>query len=135
MWVGLALTLLATVVPFLAPQVIEDHIRDSYPGYSAGELDDAVNGWLMIIGMLGGLAVVGWGVSIWATLRASRPKLWVSLMGGLGIALFLTAALTPEESGDVGLAPAYGGLLVLPCIAGIAAVTLVWKASAPTTSS
>lgn len=130
MYAGLALTLLAVVVPLLAPQPIEDQVRDAYPDYTSGELDDAVTAWLMILGIIGGLGVIGWALALWATIKGRRPRLWASLMCGLGLAVSLTAALTPEETGDLGLAPAYGGLLMLPCIAGIAAVVTLWRPAA-----
>lgn len=127
MYVGLALTVVVAVVPLLGQQVLEDHVRHGYPDYSADELDSAVNGWLTVLAVLGGLGVIGWAASIWATHRQVRPRLVSSAMLGLGLALSLTAALTKDTSGEVGLAPAYGALLLLPCLVGVGAVALLWR--------
>jgi len=126
LYVGLALTVVAAVLPFAARDVLEEHIRDGYPSYSAAELDSAVTGWLSILAILGALGVVGWLVSIRAVRRQRRARLTATTLLAVGLALSLTAALAEDTSGEVGLAPLLGAFLLLPCVAGAIAVVLLW---------
>ncbi|WP_235735248.1 hypothetical protein [Nocardioides alcanivorans] len=128
---GLVLSVIAACVPLLAQQVLEDHIRDGYPAYSDGRVDSAVTAWLALLATLGGLGVVGWLVSIVAVRRQRRARLVVTVMATLGLGVSLTAALTQDTSGEVGLAPLFGLLVLLPCVAGVVAAVLVWRLRQP----
>jgi hypothetical protein len=46
-----------------------------------------------------------------------------------GTSLALTALLVKDTSGEVGLAPVLGLIGLLPCVAGLAAVVLLWRRS------
>ena len=61
---GLALTIVATIVPFIT-STLRDHIRAGYPDYTAARVDTAVNIWLIILTIIGALGAVGWLGSIW----------------------------------------------------------------------
>jgi hypothetical protein len=45
----------------------------------------------------------------------------------LGTSVALTALLVKDTSGDTGLAPLLGWVGMLPCLAGLGAVTMLWR--------
>ncbi|TYB69182.1 hypothetical protein FXF51_08040 [Nonomuraea sp. PA05] len=127
MYIGAALTAVAAVFPFLDQAVLADHLRAGYPSYEPGAIDAAVTAYLVILAVVGALGLVGWLGTIWA---ARAGKGWSRRLGAglLAVALCVAVAgLTVRDvSGDVGLAPLLGWLLVLPCVPGAAAVAL-WR--------
>ncbi|HWM73166.1 MAG TPA: hypothetical protein VNQ53_05470 [Nocardioides sp.] len=131
LYAGLALTVAATLAPYVdraSGNVLADHIRDGYPTYSPERIDTAVSTWLVILTVLGALGVVGWVATIWAsrTGRAwSRPAATAAFV--VGTALAATALLTKDTSGDTGLAPLLGWIGMVPCLAGLVAVVLMWR--------
>ncbi|MEV0829008.1 hypothetical protein [Nonomuraea rubra] len=126
---GAALTVLAALFPFADRAVLADHLRASYPGYEPGAIDAAVSAYLVILATVGALGLIGWAGTIWAARGGKRWTPWLAI-GLLVTALCIAAAgLTVRDvSGDVGLAPLPGWLLVLPCVPGAAAVALWRKA-------
>ncbi|WP_169982591.1 hypothetical protein [Microbispora sp. H10836] len=130
MYIGAGLTSIAALFPFVdraTTTVLADHIKAGYPAYAPGAIDTAVTAYLVILSVVGALGLLGWMGTIWA---ARAGKRWTSplAIGLFGIALCVAiAALTVQDtSGDVGLAPLLGWLLVLPCVPGLAAVVL-WR--------
>ena len=69
MVVGLVLTIVATIVPFVT-SALRDHIRAGYPAYTDARVDSAVSAWLIILTVIGVLGVVGWLWSIWIVAKA-----------------------------------------------------------------
>ncbi|MER6952238.1 hypothetical protein ABT294_50340 [Nonomuraea sp. NPDC000554] len=131
MYVGAGLTAVATLFPFIdraTTTVMADHIRAGYPAYEPGAIDAAVAAYLVILATVGGLGLLGWLGTIWAVRADKRWASW-SAIGLLAIAVtFALVALTVRDSsGDVGLAPLLGWLQVLPCVAGLVAVPLLWR--------
>ena len=63
MVVGLMLTIVATIVPFVT-SALRNHIRTSYPAYTYARVDSAVNTWLVVLTIIGALGVIGWLWSI-----------------------------------------------------------------------
>jgi hypothetical protein len=130
MYTGLLLTVAATVAPYVdraGGQVLAHHIRHGYPAYTPDRVDTAVDAWLGILTVVGVLGVVSWAVAIWAvaTRKAwALPTVTVLFLAGAGLAL--AALLTPDSSGDVGLAPLLGWIGMLPSLAGLAAVGMLW---------
>lgn len=128
---GLALTVIATAVPFLgspAGELISKHIKAGYPSYTADEVGTATSmylAWLTIAGVLG---VAAWLLSIAAVRAGKRWAPWVATSAfvvGAGIGLFdLTIR---DTSGDTGLPSLIGWLGMLPAVAGLVAVVLLWK--------
>lgn len=130
MYAGVGLTVVAGVVPFIGRGVLADHVRAGYPAYQPGAIDAAVTAYLAILSIVGVLGLAGWLGSIWA---ARAGKGWALLpaaglfAAAVGVAI---AALTIRDtSGDIGLAPLMGWLLVLPCVPGLAAIML-WRRTA-----
>ncbi|WP_206024287.1 hypothetical protein [Rhodococcus sp. 14C212] len=131
MWTGLAFTVLAALYPFVdraTTHVLADHIRHGYPSYSAGEVDAAVTAYLVILSVVGGLGLISWLVTIRAV-RADRGWIrWAAPVVFVAAAGITLAGLTvTDTSGEVGLAPLLGWLLVLPCLAGVVAVVGLWQ--------
>jgi hypothetical protein len=131
MYAGLVFTVAATVAPYVdrvTGHVLADHIRRGYPTYSQDRIDTAVDAWLAVLTILGVLGVVCWAGAIWAV-RAhkpwARPTATAMFLGGTGLAL--AALLTRDSSGEAGLAPLLGWIGMLPPLAGLAAVCLLWK--------
>lgn len=127
---GLLLTVAATVAPYVdrtTGHVLADHIRHGYPSYTQDRVDAAVDAWLVILTVVGVLGIVCWVGTIWAvkTHKAwARPMATVMLIAGAGSAL--VALLTKDSSGQVGLAPLLGWIGMLPSLAGLAAVGMLW---------
>lgn len=132
LYAGLALSLVALVAPFLdrgTTHVIADHVRDGYPAYGDGRVDDAVTTWLVVLGSVGIAALLCWSGVIWA-LRSgkawARPAATLVFVVGASVEVY--ALLARDTSGDTGLPMQLGILGVLPCLAGLVAVVLMWRA-------
>jgi hypothetical protein len=71
---------------------------------------------------------MGWIIAICAV-QAHRP--WArpvaTVLFAAGLVTALTALLTRDTSGDVGLAPLLGGIGLLPSLAGVVAVVALWE--------
>ncbi|MDA8368280.1 MAG: hypothetical protein M0026_00215 [Nocardiopsaceae bacterium] len=131
MYAGLGLTVVAMVVPFTA-NVLADHIWAGYPDYTQAQVDSAVTTWLVLLSVVGALGISCWLWTIWAV---TAGKWWARLaataMFALGTGTALTALLVKDTSGDTGLPLLLGGVGMLPCLAGLIAVTLLWRGSWP----
>jgi hypothetical protein len=127
MAVGLVLTIVATIVPFLTSD-LRDHIEASYPHYRDARVDDAVTAWLIILTVVGALGVIGWLWTIWVVQVGKRWATWAATaMLVLGTCVALSLLLIKDTSGDTGLASTLGWLELLPCLAGLVAVALLWS--------
>ena len=129
MVVGLALTIVATIVPFVT-SALRDHIRAGYPAYSDARVDSAVSAWLIILTVIGVLGVVGWIWSIWIVAKGKQWARWAATaLFALGASVAVSGVLITDKSGDIGLAPMLGWLGLLPSLAGLVAVVLLWRRS------
>jgi hypothetical protein len=107
--------------------VLADHIRDGYPTYTDAQIDSGVNTWLVILSLVGALGITSWCLTIWALKSSKR---WAaSAMFAVGTSVAPSALLVKDTSGDTGLAPLLGSIGVLPCIAGVVAVAMLWRPS------
>ncbi|MFE7404733.1 hypothetical protein [Isoptericola sp. NPDC057559] len=128
---GLALTVLVAVAPFLdgTTHLLADHVRAGYPGYGPDEVRAAVTAYQYLLAGVGVVGVVAW---LWAIRAVRSGRRWArgaaTAAFALALVLALTALLTRDTSGDVGLAPALGWAGLLPCVAGAVAVVLLWRA-------
>ena len=131
MYAGLALTVVALVVPHVdhaTGNVLADHIRAGYPGYTPARIDTAVTTYLVYLSVIGALGVVCWLWTIRAVMagkRRARRTATALFAIGTGVALF--DLLVKDTSGDTGLPPLLGWVGMLPCLAGLLAVTLLWR--------
>lgn len=131
MWTGLVLTVIATAAAFVddaTSRLLAGHIAAGYPSYRADEVGTAVGLCLMILSVVGGAGVLAWLGMIWAVRAGRRWAAWVATLVLLVAACLALAGLTvTDTSGDVGLVPALAWLQVLPCVAGVVAVVLLWR--------
>ena len=129
MVVGLVLTIVATIAPFVT-SALRDHIRSSYPAYTDARVASAVSAWLIILTVIGALGVAGWLWSIWIVVTTKRWASWAATaMFALGASVAIADLLIKDKSGDIGLAPMLGWVGVLPSVAGLVAVVLLWRRS------
>jgi hypothetical protein len=131
MYLGLGLTVAATVIPYIdraTANVLADHIRAGYPTYPQARIDSAVTAWLVTLTVVGALGIVCW---IWTARAVRAGKRWAR---GIATAFFVLAAgialtglLIKDTSGEPGLPPLLGWLGVLPSLAGLVAVAQLWR--------
>ena len=132
MYAGLALTVVAAVVPFIdraTGNVLGGHVRAGYPTYSQARIDSAVMTWLIYLSVLGALGTFGWFLAI-RMVRAG--KRWARSLAtsifAVGATMALFNLLVRDTSGDAGLPPLLGWVGMMPALVGVVAVTLLWKA-------
>jgi hypothetical protein len=139
MYAGLGLTVVAMIAPYVDRangNMLAGHIRAGYPTYTQGRIDTAVMTYLIYLSVVGALGIVCWLGAIWGVRTGKRWARGVAtlvLALGAGVALF--NLLVKDTSGDTGLPPLLGWVGMLPCLAGLLAVTLLWKRSRPTSQA
>ena len=133
MYAGLALTVVALIVPYIdhaTANVLADHIRAGYPTYTQARIDTAVTTYLVYVSIIGALGVISW---LWTIRAVNAGKRWArgaaTAMFALGTGIALFDLLVKDTSGDTGLPPLLGWIGMLPCLAGLLAVTLLWMRS------
>jgi predicted permease len=131
MYAGLVLTVVATIAPYLdraTSKALAHHIRDGYPTYTQARVDSAVTAWLVILSIVGALGIVAWIWTIWALTTDKKWASWAATaMFAVGTSIALTLLLVKDTSGATGLPPLLGWLGVTPCLAGLAAVAILWR--------
>lgn len=131
MYAGLALTVLATIAPYVdrsTTHLLAGHIRAGYPTYTQGRVDSAVTTYLIVLSVIGALGILAWLTTAWAVTagkRWARPT--ATAMFILGTSIGLAGLLTMDTSGATGLPPELGWAGMIPCLAGAVAVTLLWR--------
>lgn len=130
LWIGLGLTLLVgayTLIDGATTHLIADHIRATYPSYGPAEVAAGVQAYVAMLLTVTGLGAMSWVATIWA---ARTGKRWTRALATAQLAVAITIAVvgltTVDTSGKVGLAPAMGWLLLVPCLPGLAAVVKLW---------
>jgi hypothetical protein len=133
MCAGLALTVVATALPFVdraGSSGLTGHLRAGYPAYSMERIHAAVATYLIYLSIIGVLGVACWLGTIWAV---HARKAWAR---GVATTTFVAATVIAvadlvvrDTSGDTGLPPLVGWTGVLPCLAGLVAVALLWRRS------
>jgi hypothetical protein len=112
MYAGFLLTVAATVAPYVdrvTGHVLADHVRHGYPTYTQQRIDTAGDSWLGILTVVEVLGIVCWVGAIWAVKARkewARPIATAMFVGGASLSL--TALLTRDSSGEIGLAPLLG---------------------------
>ncbi|MFL5839511.1 MAG: hypothetical protein ACJ77Z_03555 [Thermoleophilaceae bacterium] len=132
MYVGLALTVVATIVPLMdhsTANVLADHIRDGYPTYTPARINAATT-YLIYLSAVGAVGILSW---VWSIRAVKARRGWLReavtaiFVLATGIALF--DLMIKDTSGDTGLPPLLGWVGLLPCMAGLLAVGLLWRKS------
>ena len=130
MYAGVALTVAAMIVSYIdhaTANLLADHIRAGYPTYPDARIDTAVTTYLVYLSIIGVLGVVCW---FWMIRAVNAGRRWVRgaatamFVLGTGVALF--DLLVKDTSGDTGLPPLLGWTGMLPSLAGLLTVTLLW---------
>jgi hypothetical protein len=139
MYSGLVLTVAAIIVAYVdhaTANVLAGHIRAAYPSYTQARIDWAVTTYLVYLSIVAALGIICWLWAIWAVKAGKWWARWAaSAMFALGTAIALTNLLIKDTSGDTGLPPLLGWAGVLPCLAGLLAVVLLWSSPAANTRS
>jgi len=131
MYAGLGLTIAAMIILYVdhaTANVLVGHVRAGYPTYSQARIDSAVTTYLVYLSVVGALGIICWLAAIWAVKAAkrwARGAATTLFVLGTGIAVF--DLLVKDTSGDTGLPPLLGWAGMLPCLAGLLAVTLLWS--------
>ena len=135
MYAGLGLTVAALIIAYVdnaTANVLEDHVRAGFPTYSQSRIDSAVTAYLVYLSVVGALGVIGWLWTIWAV---KAGKWWAraaaTVLFALGTGIALLDLLIRDKSGDTGLPPLLGWVGMLPCLAGLLAVMVLWRGSRP----
>ncbi|MFL5859909.1 MAG: hypothetical protein ACJ780_03895 [Solirubrobacteraceae bacterium] len=135
MYAGLALTVVAMIIPYIdhaTANVLADHIRAGYPTYSQARIDTAATTYLIYVSIIGALGVICW---FWTIRAVNAGKRWArgaaTAMLVLATGTALVDLLVTDTSGDTGLPPLQGWTGILPCLAGLVAVTLLWMGGGP----
>jgi PGF-CTERM motif len=133
MYAGLALTVVAMIVAYVdhaTANVLAGHIRAGYPAYTQARIDLAVTTYLVYLSVVGALGIICWLATIWAVKAGKRwARGAATTMFALGTTIALTDLLIKDTSGDTGLPPLLGWAGMLPCLAGLLAVALLWRRS------
>jgi hypothetical protein len=131
MYAGLALTVIATTVPYVdraTSNTLVDHIRAGYPAYSQARIDTAATTYLVYLSVLGVLGVAGW---LWTVRAVTRGRWWArgaaTALFALATSVALTNLLIKDTSGDTGLPVLLGWVGILPCLPGLLAVVVLWR--------
>jgi hypothetical protein len=130
MYAGLALTVVGTIAPYIdhaTTNVLAAHLGHGYPTYTQAHIDSAVTTSLVILSVTGALGVASWTWTIWATKsRKKWARATATSMFAIGTAVALTGLLAKDTSGDTSLAALLAWIGILPCTAGLVAVTTLW---------
>ena len=133
MYAGLGLTVVALITPYVdhaTANVLAGHIRAGYPTYAQARIDSAVTTYLVYLTVVGALGIICWLWTIWALKAGKRwARGAATTMFALGAGIALIDLLIKDTSGDTGLPPLLGWAGVLPCLAGLLAVVLLWRRS------
>jgi len=133
MYAGLGLTAAAMIVLYVdhaTGNALADHIRAGYPSYTQARIDSAATTYLVYLSVVGALGIICWLAAIWAVKAGKRWARWAATaLFALGTGIALLDLLVKDTSGDTGLPPLLGWAGMLPCLAGLLAVTLLWRRS------
>ena len=133
MYAGLGLTVAAMIVLFAdhaTGNVLADHLRAGYPAYPQARIDSAVTTYLVYLSVVGVLGAGCWLWTIWAVKTGKRwARGAATAMSAVGTGIALVDLLIKDTSGDTGLPPLLGWAGMLPCLAGLIAVVLLWSSS------
>ena len=110
--------------------MLASHIRAGYPTYTQARIDSAVTTYLVYLSVVGALGIICWLWAVWAVKAGNQwARGAATAMFALGTGIALIDLLVKDTSGDTGLPPLLGWAGMLPCLAGLLAVTLLWRRS------
>ena len=131
MYAGLAMTVIAVLVPYvdrLTSNTLAQHIKAGYPTYTQTGIDTAANTYLVYLSVIGALGLLGW---VWSIRIVKAGKRWaraaVTTLFAIALVVAVTDLLIKDTSGDTGLPHVLGWVGILPCLPGLLAVALLWR--------
>ncbi|MCH5585815.1 hypothetical protein MK805_12770 [Shimazuella sp. AN120528] len=131
MYAGLVLTVITMIILYVdhaTINVLANHIKTSYPSYSQSRIDSAVMLYLIYLSIIGVMGIISWLNVIWGAKKDKPWTRWAATgMFILGTIIALFNLLVKDTSGDTGLPPLLGLIGLLPCIAGLLVVILIWR--------
>ncbi|THV30012.1 hypothetical protein [Glycomyces paridis] len=131
LYAGLLLTVAAGVAPLIdiaTADSLFDHVRQAYPDWPADTVRQDRDAIAIYLAAVGALGLLCWLGAIWAVAAERRwARGTVTALFALGTLLALTSMTLGGEQYDTIVPPIYGALGLLPCLAGLAAVVLVWR--------
>lgn len=133
MYAGTALTVLTVVLVPLVVALGTDqyaaHIRHAYPTYDTAEVNHYQQVILIYLAVNAVIGVLAW---LWAVRQTRRRSRTVHLAADglfvLGLSSGLINLLTKDSTGYTALSPLLGIVGLLPSVAGLAVVVLLWRA-------
>ncbi|MEV0431515.1 hypothetical protein [Micromonospora sp. NPDC050495] len=130
MYAGLALTVAAMLLPFIDMFTVDsltDHVRETYPDWSADLVSGDRNAIVIYLCAVGLLGIAGW---IWAirTVAKHKPaaRVVTTVLFALGAGVALFDLTFYGDKYDRVLPAMYGIVGLLPSLAGLVTVCLVW---------
>lgn len=134
-WIGLALTVFATIFPYVDranSNAMAAHIRAGYPTYGRHRVDTAVDIYLAYLTLLGVGGIAAWLATAWA-IRAGRrwARAAATATFVLAVCLAVFDLVVKDTSGDTGLPLQIGVIGLVPCLPGLLVVTLLWIGEQP----
>jgi hypothetical protein len=131
LYVGLALTLVATVAPLLdlaTTGLLAEHVRAAYPHWSAHDVSLDRNAIAIYLAVTSALGIPLWLLTIRAVRRGRRWGLVVGVLAfAAGILIALTNLSVGGENYQVIVPYLFGTLTLLPCIAGVVGLVQAWR--------
>jgi hypothetical protein len=131
MYTGLGLTVAALIVLYVdhaTANTLASHIRAGYPTYTQARINAAVTTYLVYLSVVGALGIACWLGAIRAVKAGKRwARAAATMMFALGTGIALIDLLIRDTSGETGLPPLLGWAGMVPCLAGLVAVTLLWR--------
>src|SRR5690606_19100419 len=131
---GLGLTVASTLyiaIDALTTNRLTNHIRDAYPNWSQDDIDAdrlAITIYLLGFGVLGAIAWLWCASLVQRGKPSARLAVTVTFIVGTGLAM-INATQSGEAYEQIVPTP-YGVVGLLPSLAGLAAVWLIWRRGA-----
>ena len=131
MWSGLALTVIVGVVPLIdlaTADTLYAHVQHAYPHWPSNLVRGDRNAITIALEINAGLGVLTRLFTTWAVARGKswvRRAVTVAFVVGTGLAM-IDYSFTGGQY-DTVLPHAYGALGLLPSLAGLAAVAMLWR--------
>ncbi|WP_163511567.1 hypothetical protein [Fodinicola acaciae] len=135
MYVGLALTVLATVAPLLDLATVDtltSHVRDAYPQWAPHLVAIDRNAIAIYLVASNALGVPVWLMAIHAVRKGKR---WAPIAATAGLVAGLLFPLIDFSlkggAYDIVVPYGYGALTLVPCVAGLIATIATWRNRRP----
>ena len=131
MYLGVALSVLATAVPLIDALTVDSltaHVRDAYPSWSASMIAADHDAIIIYLSIVNGLGILGW---LSAALGAAKGARWVKPVSvtlfSLGALMAILNLTVGGDGYDIIVPQTYGLVGLLPVAVGVVALVKVWR--------